>query len=265
MIIKRILVSLSFLALLSCHHKSEKIFIPSKKKISHQHNYYRNAEQITYAVNYGIFHGGDVKMVVPNSTLSVNNIPCYRVKVSAELSGAVDAIFSVNDSWESCIDTNSLLPCKISQLKQENKYRKADYTLFDRVQEKAFITDTTNPAAPEYKNYPITPDIEDMLSSFFLLRNVQFEKMKVNDTTTIDVFMDDRCYNLRIKLLGEEKIKVNSKKQKAYVISTYVAGVESDEQVKGWISADERRIPLRVKFRLPVISAELELKEYKSN
>src|SRR6185437_2628320 len=247
MTFKQVLFFLLFLSLLSCHHKSEKVFIPTKKKISHLHNYYRNAEQITYAVHYGIFHVGDVKMVVANTTQSVNNIPCYHAKVSAELSGAVNAIFSINDSWESFIDSNSLLPYKFSELKKENKYRKADYTLFDRVQEKAFVTDTTNPAVPEYYNYPITSNIEDIISSFFLLRNIQFEKMKVNDTTTMDVFMDNHCYNVRIKLLGEEKIKVNSKKQKAYAISTYIAGVEEDGQVKCWISADERHIPLRVK------------------
>src|ERR1700744_59010 len=127
MALKRILIFLSFLALLACHHKSDKVFIPNRKKISHQHNYYRNEQQITYAVNYGVFHVGDIKMEVSNSAEPVNNIPCYHIKVSAELSGAVDAIFSVNDSWESFIDTNSLLPYKFSQLKQENKYRKADY------------------------------------------------------------------------------------------------------------------------------------------
>lgn len=263
-ILKRIFFLIILPILFSCHHKkSEKLFIPTKKRIEHVRNYYKKAEQITYSVSYGVFRVGDILMETSTGTKQIDNVPCYQVKVSAELSGTTGLLFSIKDSWESSVDTVSLLPYKFSKAQQENKYRKTDYTIFDRVQEKAFVTDTTNPAAPQHRNYPITSNIEDLVSSFFLLRNVPFEKMKVNDTTVIDIFMDDRCYNLRIKLLGEEKIKVRSKKQKAYVVSAAIVGVESDDQVKGWISTDESRIPLRGKFKLPVSSAELELKDYK--
>jgi len=264
--IKRFYLFLIILFLFSCNHKSsEKVFIPTGKKIEHTRNYYKKAERITYSAQYGVFHVGDIVIETSKGLKPQDNIPCYHVKVSSVLSGSVGFVFSINDSWESFVDTTSLLPYKFSKSLRENKYRKTDYTIFDRTLEKAFVTDTTSPHNPELHNYSITPTIEDMISSFFLLRNVPFEQMKVNDTAIVDVFMDDRCYNIRVKLLGEEKIKVKSKRYKAYVITTAIAEVESEEHVKCWISADEKRIPLKVRLKLPVISAELELKEYKSN
>ena len=262
----RIFFFWAVLLLFSCHHnKSEKVFIPSGKKINHTHNYYKKAEQINYSVQYGLLHIGNIIITTSEGTQQVDNIPCYHVKVNSKLSGATGFVFSINDSWESFIDTSSLLPHKFSKSLQENKYRRTDYTIFDRIQEKAFVTNITNPAAPESNNYPITTNIEDMISSFFLLRNVPFESMKVNDTATIDAFVEERCFNIRIKLLGMEKIKALSKKQKAYLITTSVAGVESDEQVKCWVSADDKRMPLKVRVKIPLGAVELELKEYKSN
>ena len=49
--------------------------------------------------------------------------------------------------------------------------------------------------------------VQDVLSSIYYARNIDFNKYKVNDKIPFTMFLDNEVYNLYIRYLGKETIK----------------------------------------------------------
>jgi hypothetical protein len=88
----------------------------------------------------------------------------------------------------------------------------------------------------------------------------------VGESVAIDMFMDDETTKFRLKYLGRENITT-----KFGVISTMIfrplvqSGriFKEEESVTVWISADENRLPVRIKASLVVGSIKADLESYK--
>lgn len=252
--------------LFSCKHESEKSlsFIPTEYAVNSVYNYYKDAEKLTYSVKYGLIDAGDIIIESEDKTIKINETSYYHVTAKCHLKSA---FFNINNYWDSFIDTNSLLPYKFSRAIQENKYRKYEYTFFKRQTKQAEVSDTTDKNTPQIKSFNITANIQDMISSFFLLRNLPFEDMIAGDTTTIDVFMENACYNVRSKFIGKEKLKTKQGKIETFVITPLIdnagAALSGDTPIKVWLTNDKRRIPLKIQIKLVIGAVELSLKDYK--
>lgn len=94
----------------------------------------------------------------------------------------------------------------------------------------------------------------DMLSSFFYLRTLDFPNMKKGETVTVNIFSGSKKEKLTITYKGQQKVEVNGVKLPAYYINfTFTRrGKVSSDPIAGWISADDRRIPVKVEGQLPV-------------
>ncbi len=93
-----------------------------------------------------------------------------------------------------------------------------------------------------------------MLSSFFYLRTLDFDSMKSGDSQTVNIFSGSKKERLKITYLGRKTLQSGGRDIDTYYINfTFTRrGVESSSPIKGWITADSRRIPLKVEGRLPV-------------
>jgi hypothetical protein len=260
------IILLIFFTLLniSCGPGKEEDFIPACHNIPVLHNYYKDAEYFRYSTYFGPVHAGVLQIQTDDAIFQIDDRPCYHVKVNSHLKGIAGWISDLDDSWESHIDTLTLLPYKFSRNLRESKYKKDEYTLFQRKEGKALVTDTTNRAVPKIHTYSITPEIEDMISAFFLLRNVSFPSKQIEDTITINVFLDDKSYNIKTKYLGVTKVNSKIGKLKAFMITPIIPGGE-ENQIKVYISADERRILLKVQAKFLLGSLEMNLQEYRKN
>ena len=94
----------------------------------------------------------------------------------------------------------------------------------------------------------------DMLSSFFYLRTLDFENMKNGQNTTVNIFSGSKKERLTITYLGKQKVKLNGTSLQTYHINfTFTRrGKQSSDPIDGWITADSRRIPVKVEGQLPV-------------
>ena len=98
-----------------------------------------------------------------------------------------------------------------------------------------------------------------MLSVAWKARGLDFDRYAPTDTIPIKILMDDRIYNLYVRFLGTERVKVGGKKREAYVFSPLL--VQGDvfkggEGMKIWVSKDEKRIPLMVEAKILVGSVK---------
>lgn len=259
------------LLVLSCKSiDREEVFVPSNNKIRWTHNFYKDAEYFDYSIEYGLLNVGELNIETADKPLLIDNNPFYNVKLNAKIQGAIGWIASLNNYYETFVDTISLNPYKFTRNLQENKYRKIEYAIFDRTKDTVTITDTTGGIANAKINaYSVSDNIQDMISVFFVLRNASLERLNEQDTITFDAFLDKSCFNIRVKYLGKEKIKsitANGKKVNALVLAPLIRTdglLAGETPVKIWVSEDDQRIPLKIQVKLSVGSVEMGLKEYR--
>ena len=106
-----------------------------------------------------------------------------------------------------------------------------------------------------------------MVSAFYYLRNnYETDKIEVGDEVKLNMFFDEENYLFRLKFLGRETIKtkfgrIETLKFRPYVLAGRV--FKEQESLTLWVSADENKIPLKVKADLAVGSLRADLEAFK--
>ncbi len=108
--------------------------------------------------------------------------------------------------------------------------------------------------------------MQDMLSAFYYLRNLDLDKIKIGDEIAIDLFFDSEMYPFKLKFLKNEIIKTKFGKIKTWKIRPIVQKgrvFEENESLTIWITDDDNKIPIRIKAALAVGSLKADLIEFK--
>ncbi|MDE6179032.1 MAG: DUF3108 domain-containing protein [Duncaniella sp.] len=216
-------------------------------------------ETLTYDV---IYKWGFINKVAGYATMSLRNDgPYYRASVIAENAPWANSIYMLRDTLYSTMTRDHFYPVSYTFIAHENGKYKKDVLSFSHT------GDTFSAKAVRYKKPknggPMTHstiELEakgmtvDMLSSFFYLRSLDFDAMAGGTGKTVNIFSGSKKEKLKITYLGRQKVTVNGREFDTYYINfTFTRnGVESSAPIKGWITTDQRRIPLKVEGKLPV-------------
>ena len=101
----------------------------------------------------------------------------------------------------------------------------------------------------------LLPDTYDMLSVAWMTRELDFDQYKENDLIPIRILIDSKIYDLYIRYLGVNKLKIAGRKQECYVFSPLLVEGEvfkGGENMKVWVSKDEYRLPMMVEAKILV-------------
>ena len=104
-------------------------------------------------------------------------------------------------------------------------------------------------------------------NAFYKARTLDMEGMKKGKQFSFQCFMDDEIYDLKIKYVGEEEIKIRKGKFKCHKFVPVVQTgryFENEEDVQFWVTADKNKIPVLVKAKIPVGSIKLHLVEWEN-
>jgi len=159
-------------------------------------------EYSSYIVYYklGVYvPAGEAKF---NITLEqMDNRPVYHIAGVGTTYGFYDGIFKVRDRYETYIDTASMQPLKFIRNVNEGTYKKYENVSFNKPTATAITTDGV---------YKVPGCVQDVVSSIFYARNLDFSKFKVNDTIPFSMFLDRTVYSLYIRFMGRETIKTGT-------------------------------------------------------
>jgi hypothetical protein len=106
---------------------------------------------------------------------------------------------------------------------------------------------------------------QDMLSTFYFARTIDFSNASAGQVFTIPTFVDEEEYPMQIRLVGREKLKSRTG---TYNCLKFVPVVqegrifEDDEDLQVWITDDKNKIPVLAKAKVLVGSIKMELVEY---
>lgn len=221
---------------------------------------FKSGEVITFKIFYNVVglyvDAGTASFTVENTRF--NDKPVYHITGLGTSNPSYDWIFRVRDRYETYIDTATLKPYKFIRHVEEGKYRKDEVVHFQHAENKAITNKGT---------YPISDCMQDVLSSIYYARNLDFAAHKIGEKIPFSMFLDDEVHNIYIRYLGKEVVKTkygkfNAIKFKPMLISgTIFAG---GELMTVWVSDDKNRIPLRIESPITVGSVKVDMMGYRN-
>ena len=224
-------------------------------------------EFLKYKASYGIFTVGHGTWKIQNNSIQMHDRPTYQVDVYGKTSGFVDFVASVNDHWKSYVDTATLVTHLAMRNLKEGRYKKIDITEFFHQDSLIKVKDMdfekgTFKDAEEYEMEGVT---RGMISGFMHMRTLDFTSLVKGDTLTIKSFLDDTFYDLQVVCYKREVVETKAGSFKSVVFRPVMPDnsiFEGEDAILAWISDDENKIPLKVKAKMFIGHAGIELTEF---
>jgi len=219
-------------------------------------------ERVEYRVHYGFINAAEARVEIAKNLSVVNNKPCFKINVTGRTTGAFDLISRVRDNWRSYVDTVAIVPQMFYRSIQENKYRKEETVVFNHDKDQA-----TSTVKEETKTFKTPNNIHDIISGYFYLRTINFDRVSEGEVIEVPTFFDGEVYKLRIRYVGKDVIKTKFGKIKVLRLNPLIPDnklFKGEGAVKLWVSDDINRIPLKAEVELAIGSLEMDIKSVKN-
>jgi hypothetical protein len=219
---------------------------------------FKAGESITFKVYYNL---GKMYVGAGEATFKVSlerfaNRDVFHVVGDGKTFRAYDWIFKVRDRYESYIDTATLQPLKFIRNVDEGGYKIYNNVVFNQAGHQAISTNGT---------FTVPPCVQDVISSIYYARNIDFSKYTPGDKIPFAMFLDDQVYNIYIRYLGTEEVNTKFGKFRAIKFKPLlIKGTifEGGEKMTVWVSDDENKVPLRVESPISVGSIVVDMVAY---
>lgn len=221
-------------------------------------NSFRDGEKLTFKVYYNM---SMVWVGAGQATFTVNQEEykgkqVYHIVGDGRTFSSYEWFYKVRDKYETFIDTSTLLPLRFIRDVSEGDIKFYNNVTFDHKHKQAISTKGIH-AVPEC--------IQDVLSTIYYARNIDYSKYKPGDKIPFSMFLDEAVYNLYIKYLGKEKVKTKYGTFNAIKIAPLLIDgtmFSGGEKMTVWVSDDKNHLPLRVDSPIVVGSIKVDLVGY---
>lgn len=222
---------------------------------------FKSGEWLQYKMSYsGFFRAGTAILEVQEKDFNGKKV--FYTKGSGWTSGAIKWFFEVDDHYESYFDKDTIKPYVFKRKINEGGYKKHRITSFNYTSNKAYVQDFIL----QKDTSIVFSEVQDMLSSFYYLRNRDVKNMKKGEEIAIDIFMDSQIYPFKLRFLGRETLKTKFGTINTMIFRPLVQSgrvFKAQESVTLWITDDANKIPVKLNADLAVGSLRAELEVYK--
>lgn len=217
---------------------------------------FERGERLEYRVHYGWMDAGEALLEIKKEKRVLDNKVTYHMVGTGKTLGAFNWFYKVRDRYETYMDAEDLVPLKFIRRVNEGGYLINQDQIYDH---------NKNEVNSNGKIMDVPVGIQDMLSAFYYARNLNYEDLKDGDEITINTFMDDEIFPLRIRYMGKETIENNLGKFRCLKFHPVVQEgrvFNTEEDLSVWISDDKNHVPITVEAKLFVGSAKMDLKGF---
>ena len=251
LIIKNIIFSISFLLL------SGGVFAQNDF-CSARNTSFQDGERLTFRVYYNLnFVWINAGNAVFNTNLEdMNGHRVYHITGTGKTSKSYEWVFKVKDKYETYIDKESMLPLRFVRNVNEGG---------TKIRQDVTFNHKKGEAISDKKVYSIPKCTQDVLSTIYYARNIDYNKYSPGDKIPFNLFLDDKLYSLYIKYIGKERITTKMGTFNAIkIMPLLIEGTifKGGEKMTVWVSDDENHLPLRVDSPILVGSIKVDLIGY---
>ncbi len=219
-------------------------------------------EKLVFAGSYNMSGLMTQLAQVTMSTETVATAKNSYLHLSCELAtySKWDSFFKIRDIYESYVNPQTLKPSLYKRSIDEGGWTKKEkYVIKNNV-----VNSTAKKKnKPEtQKTFTIGASTQDVVSMFYKVRTVDFNKFKEGQTQSLLIVFDEKQIPVTLKYMGKETVNAgNLGKKECYKISI---GAKTDA-LRGkdknliWLTADAKKIPTLLKFSIPVGTGQLAL------
>lgn len=184
---------------------------------------------------------------------TMNNRPVYHITGEGKTNSSYDWIYKVRDKYETYIDTATMQPLKFIRNVNEGGYKKYQNITFNKSANTAIATDGV---------FKVPECVQDVVSSMYYARNVDFSKLRPDDRIPFSMFLDNQVYDMYIRYVGKEVIKTRYGKFNALKIKPLLLKgsiFDGGENMTVWVTDDANHIPVRVESPLVVGKIKIDM------
>jgi hypothetical protein len=188
----------------------------------------------------------------------------YQVKVQAKSSRFLDLIWKMRDTITSTFDAKAFAPSRFTFRQRENSKVIDTEAHYDESSKRWAVNRQEGGKKPKVYEFD-SQNTLDPITAVYLARSVDF---KVGDRLYFKIFGGKYQYLLDLRIDGKEPVKLPSGKSvEAYKIIPFIQNIAKEgyasrlNEATVWITADERRLPVKISSKIFVGSVYLELVE----
>jgi hypothetical protein len=198
--------------------------------------------------------------------------PAYRSTLSFRTSSTFDKIFRIRDTLYSYVNMN-LEPMYHKKFLHEGNTsytEKLIFVKFDKEETEATSIRYNSDGNVRFeKKLQASTVAFDMVSIFIFVRTLDYEKLTPGTTIPISSFIGRDNVKMKTRYVGETVLKKSGNRQyktlKFEVDIVDEAFSTNKNALEIWISNDANKYPLRIKAKLKIGAAEVNLSSFKGN
>jgi Protein of unknown function (DUF3108) len=219
-------------------------------------------ERLTFRMTYAHLLAGHAGIAV--DTAVQDGRPVYRLSLDVKSEGVFAWLFRyrVDDHTVATWDPVTGCSLGIEKHLREGRAARDQVVRIDPVTGMATVED----AKIAQKTFPVGPCALDVFSAFFVARQ---RGLGPGEALSVRVFDNGRSYDLPFRTLGYEVLDLppplghHVRTQVAEPVVPPGSGLFTQEgRLLVWVTADARRIPVRVRSKVPVGSVSGDLESY---
>ena len=223
---------------------AQQIFTPPVKT----NQAFVQGEKLTYQIKYGFVVGGITTLTLSDSVYNGKKV--FHALAVGQTTGLANALYGVEDIYESWFDKKTNLPLKSIRNIKEGHYKHYNEVIYNRK------SNTITSSMSGVHNVP--EKILDLSSTFYYLRRVDFSKVNEGDTVFVNMYFSDEIFPFHLVFNGKETIRTKFGKINCYKLSPIVeAGrmFKTSNDLTIWLTNDDNCIPILVRMDIRIVGA----------
>lgn len=215
---------------------------------------FKAGEELTYRLRYGVVSAATGTLKVENSKIKFSSPQSFHLSAHGRTSSAFGIFFTVDNRYDSYIDSRTFLPHYYTENIREGSYRRTDIVSFNHRNRtvKGNKGTFTSPSAQTF----------DLLSAYYFARNLDLSDVKIGQSFKLTYFLNDEIATLGIEYIGVETIKTSLGTLECLKFSPEIKPgriFRKDSRLYLWVTNDGNRIPVKAQVEILVGSVTLEL------
>lgn len=215
---------------------------------------FKAGEELSYRLRYGMISAATGTLKVEDSKIKFSSPHSFHLSARGETSSAFSIFFTVDNRYNSYIDSRTFLPHYYTENIREGSYRRTDIVSFNH------RTQTVKGNKGTFKS----PSAQtfDLLSAYYFARNLDLSHVKKGQSFDLTYFLNDEIATLGIEYVGVETIKTSLGTLECLKFSPEIKPgriFRKDSRLYLWVTNDGNRIPVKAQVEILVGSVTLEL------
>lgn len=207
-------------------------------------------ERLTFALRWALVPAGEAVLeVLPMETIQETR--AFHFRLTAQSNAFMDLFYKVRDCIDSFADAEMTRGLHYEKMQYEGKTQRNVRVVFDWCKGTAQYKDEKQTRAP----IAIPPGTFDPLSVFFYSRLLPWEENLLIQCPVTDGV---KCIRGRGRIVRRQTITIGARQYDTFLIEPdmeHISGVfekHKNAKIQVWVTADAKRIPVKMTSKAPV-------------